>query len=193
MHTRPNNDDERSRRLVLGGSLIEGIAGLAAATVAVLGLVGVLPMELAAVSIIVLGAGMVIEGFALETRYTEEDELRGGMTVQLVGGLAAVALGLLSVFDFVPGITAALGVVWLGGALVLGAGATAQVDSERHVASGVQVLVGLFAAGLGLLSLAHLGHGAPMILLLAACLGCGASLAITGATVGARHRTMRVR
>jgi hypothetical protein len=87
-----------------GGLAIESIAVLAVMVLAILALVGVLPALLTTVSDIVFAATMLVAGIAIAGAWTrltaivartrgETIEAEGGAGVEMLVGLAAVALG----------------------------------------------------------------------------------------------------
>ena len=59
----------RTAALEGSGILIEGIGGAAAVVLAILGLTGVMPLELAAIAVIVFGVALGAEGGTIATRF----------------------------------------------------------------------------------------------------------------------------
>lgn len=208
-------DVARSEKLVAGSSFTELVAGAGAIVLPILGLVGVLPMSLAAVAFIAIGAAMMINGGTLGTQAHAllaggnagrgRAEFVGGADAQTLGGAAVVALGILALVRIAP--ISLLGVAALvaGASMILGAGAAARLgsfrygtaelgDRERELlresvrgAAGADVLVGLGGIVLGILVLAGVGSVATLVtLVLIAELALGGGLFLSGTATGAR-------
>lgn len=208
---------QTTEKVVAGSSVLELIAGAAAVVLPILALVGVYPMFLAAISFIAIGGGMMSQGGGLSvharaafpTTRTSNPEgagLIGGMTVEILGGAAVIALGILALLRVVPVTLLGAASIVGGGALVLGAGNTSRLSSFRYgaateldesqrnmlresvrAAAGADVLAGLAGIVLGILVLA--GVGTPRIevtLSVIAALSLGGALFLNGTTVGAR-------
>lgn len=206
----------RSEKAVAGSSFAELIAGGGAIVLPILGLVGVLPMSLAAISFIAIGAAMMIAGGTLgtqahalfsEARVVEssDTEFLGGANAQILGGGAVVALGILALLRVAPMALLPISAIVAGAAMILGAGTASRLGSFRYgttdlsasqreilresvrASAGADVLVGLGAVVLGILVLAGIGSLATMLtLVLVAALALGGGLFLTGTTTGAR-------
>jgi hypothetical protein len=194
------------------GSIIELIAGAGAIVLPILGLIGVLPMSLAAISFIAIGGGMMMQASAVGVERSagsgsrsDTAELYGGMSAEVLGGAAVTALGILALLRIVPVTLMAVAAIVAGGALVLGAGTTSRLSSLRYraagldeekreilresinAAAGADVLVGLGAIVLGILVIAGVGGAAVhLTLILVSALALGSALLLNGTTVGAR-------
>ena len=207
---------ERSEKVIVGSSITELIAGAAAVVLPILGLVGVLPMTLAAIAFIAIGGGMMIQGGALSSQSKsllgvgnagtlETTELIGGLSADVLGGAATSALGILALVGIAPVTLLAVASIVTGGALVLAAGTTSRLSSLRYgsshlddtkrqilresvkAAAGADVLVGLSSVVLGILVLANVGGAAVHVtLVLVAALALGGALFLNGTAVGAR-------
>lgn len=192
------------------GSFAEGVLGAGAATVAILGLLEIFPLLLASIAVIAIGAALFLHGGAMSMRYSrlaqlttenkfEGNELGTGMTVETIGGIAGIALGILALIGILPMVLIASAIVVFGVTLIMGAGGMDRMntlvsgiwesDRARRVAydasqagMSVQVLVGLGAVTLGILSLIGV---APLTLALVALLSLGAADFLTGTTAGA--------
>jgi hypothetical protein len=202
----------RERRVgVLEGSgtFVEGVGGAATVVLAILGLTGVMPLELAAIAAIAFGVALVAEGGTIASRFSrllarsggsEVDvaDLGGGMSAEFLGGATGALLGLLAVLHIAPMHLVPIAVVIFGGALLLGNGATAQASElalgaaskpEAHAvareamlaAASSQVLVAMGAIALGIIAIVGI-H--PATLTLAALLALGASVVLTGTAIG---------
>src|SRR5689334_3017390 len=97
---------ERSLKVATGGSVLEAIVGIAAVVLAIIGLAGILPRDMAAVGAIVIGASLLFEGGSVAASYrqafagaaggdTAAADLGGAMTVEFLGGFAGIVLGIL--------------------------------------------------------------------------------------------------
>lgn len=210
---------ESTEKVVAGTSTVEAIAGIGAVVLPILAIIGVLPIFLASIATIVIGAALMIEGGGISAKYqalaaripgrAETSELAGGMTVQLLGGAAGVALGILALLGISSLQLMAVAVIIFGGTLMLGAGSVAQLNSlsirgavgvtetQREVArqatnsaAAAQVLVGIGAAVLGIIVLAGIAMPAEVTVLAVALLGVGGSILLTGTAVGGRMASM---
>ncbi len=196
-----------------GGSLAETIAGAGAIVLSILGLVGVFPDALLGVAAIAVGAAFLLESGAIASRLNslagqtarttaiETGEMGAGMTVQFAGGIAGIALGVLSLLGLTPAVLLPVAAIVFGFTLLYGMGVqsrindlemqhndvqelTRRVSHEAFAASsGIHALFGLGSVTLGILSLVGL---AMMTLTLTAMLILGASAIFSGAAITAR-------
>lgn len=202
---------ETTAEVIAGGSMAEGIAGIAAVVLGIIGLAGVLRMPLLAVGTIAAGAALLFEGAAVSARYRDllahvssghnALEVGGGMSAESIGGAAGIALGVLALVGVASGVLVSTAAIVFGAAILLGTGVTSRLNSievessgehptaravaheAMSAASGVQVLVGLGAAALGILALLGI---APLTLTLTAVLIVGFALMLSGSAVSAR-------
>ncbi len=209
-------DNETTEKVVAGSSVAEVIAGAAGIVLPILGLVGVLPLTLASIAFIAIGAGMLLQGGALSAQSkslltsagqgrTESAELVGGMSAEVLGGAAVVALGILALLRVAPQSLLAISAIVAGGGILMAAGTTARLGTarfggtnldatKRHVlqesvkaAAGAEILAGLAGIVLGILVLANVGSASTQITLaLVAALTIGGTLFLNGTTIGAR-------
>ncbi|MDG5814581.1 hypothetical protein QA601_05810 [Chitinispirillales bacterium ANBcel5] len=197
------------------GTLAEGIVGAGAMVVAILGLVGILPLIMLYVATIAVGAALLFEGGAVSSRIgtmarseralsNEYAELGTGMTAEFLAGAAGVVLGVLALLGIAPITLVSIAAIVYGGALILGSSATARINSLSFrnyetesgsqaaqealvAASGVQMLVGIGAAVLGILALIGI---APVTLTLVCMLMLGFADIISGGAIGTRVMSM---
>jgi hypothetical protein len=189
------------------GLLTEGAAGIAAIVLAILGLAGVSTGVLASITVIVIGVGLLVQGFnagaeqarALPIANPRVAEFGAEVMVSFVAGVAGIVLGILALIgihapDLVP---AAL--IVFGGALLL-AGATSgpmvansltasatqqagelvSVPYNAPAASrGLQILIGVAGIVLGILSLIFM---TTWVLVLVGMLAVGGALLMISAT-----------
>jgi hypothetical protein len=208
-------EDRITPKLVLGGALAETITGAGTLVLAIIGLAGFMPVTMLAVATIGLGASFLFEGGAIASRLSEMiseategrvqiAELGGGLSAEFIAGLGGIALGILALVGVLPTFLTAVAAITFGGALVLGAGVKARVahltigQEEHHLvravlreavmaSGGVQVLVGLGAIVLGILSLLSI---MPVELTLVAILSAGGVVLLGGTALGARMVSM---
>ena len=64
-------EEERSAEVVTGGSMIEAVGGIATVVLAIVGLAGLVPIYLAAIAAIVLGAALLLQGIAIAARFSD--------------------------------------------------------------------------------------------------------------------------
>jgi hypothetical protein len=184
-----------------GGSAIESFIGLGAAALAILGLLGVLPLLLLQIGTIVLGAAFIIESSAIFGRISsvlremgetqrEKGIFMGGMTIESGGGIAGVALGIIALVGF-RDLLLPIALIAMGGATVFAAGTISMINSIiaqlrgrsqavqniAHVlavaSADTRIVAGLGAVALGILALCHI---APLTLTLIGVLSLGAAL-----------------
>lgn len=200
------------KEALVGGSGVEAVCGIAAVVLPILGLADVIPGIMLAISGIAVGVGLLFEGGAiaaehkkLVARITEtklqELEVDTGMSVELVGGLAAIVLGILSVLTLAPMVLMSVSAIVVGTALILSSGTTVRMNALRLAASsqesrvqnlardvvntsaGTQVFIGVGAVVLGILALIGI---ASQVLALVAFLCIGSSMALSGSALGSR-------
>ncbi|MCE5325674.1 MAG: hypothetical protein LLG01_04610 [Planctomycetaceae bacterium] len=179
----------------------------------IIGLAGLYPSLLLAIAGLALAGAFLFEGGAIAGRYARIVALLGGsaetltaagggMSVEFLAGVGGAILGILSLLNIVPLVLMPVSVLLFGCALAIGAGAADRVrvlatpESERvnaplHEleslamggATGVRLLLGLGAIVLGILAL--VGVGNPTTICLAALLGLGTAITLSGTAMGA--------
>jgi hypothetical protein len=207
-----NQTDMHMKEDLIGGSSIEAISGIGAVVLAIIGLAHLFPGEMLAISGIAVGAGLLFEGGSIAAEHKKlltriaPDKLEHinvdmGMSVELIGGLTTVVLGILSVLALDPMVLMPAAAIVVGTALILSSGTTVRMNTLRMASQDVegtalhiareavntsamtQVFVGLGVVVLGILGLIGV---APMVLTLVAFLAIGASLALSGSAIGSR-------
>jgi hypothetical protein len=205
-------EKRREMEFLAGGSTAEVLGGAAAVVLAILGLAGMLPVYMAAVATIAVGAALFFEGGSMAAKCRriiseagggriEAAEIGGGMTAEITAGLAGVTLGVLALLGAVPMTLIAIAAIVFGGSLLISSGATSRMneaavssgegnETAKAVAreavsasAGAQVLIGLGGAVLGILALLNLN---PMVLTLVAMLIIGFSILLSGTAIGGR-------
>lgn len=156
------------RKSAAGGIAFAATLGLAAMVLAVLGLVDISPLYMAAIGSMLIGTALLLEGgftFAWftgsRTEYLAGTE--GGISAELVGGIAGIVLGVLALIGISPEILLPVSVLALGSSLFLA--------GWSGFFGGAKLFIGLSAMVLGVLAL--IGF-VPMVLCLTGflCLGC---------------------
>jgi hypothetical protein len=201
----------------------EALLGAAAAVVALLALAGVLPNVLAAVGTVVLGVAMLFEGAATAARYQrlaevvpvreqEQAQVGGGLTVEVVGGAAGAALGLLALAGVEPQVLLPIASMVFGAAYVMSGGMHPALETwvergeavgpahsierrrdlitHRAVSAGAaaRALAGVASAMLGILALAEVGPARTLSLV--ALLALGLAAALSASAFRARMSTL---
>lgn len=199
----------RTAKFEAGGSITEGLIGLGAAVLAIIGLAGGFPFFMMAIATIVVGAAFFLHGSAMSTRYSklaalvtenkyQANQLRSGASVETIGGITGIALGILALIGLAPITLVSVAVIIFGATLIIGTGAIDRMNTlaaeiwndskalrlahnASETAMGVQTLVGLGAIALGVLAIIGV---APLTLALIALLGLGAADFLSGSVVG---------
>jgi hypothetical protein len=137
--------------VVGAGGLAEAFGAGAAAVLAILGLAGALPLTMACVATILLGAAFLFEGGAVLARYRhvvqaiarpdEEHAIRaevgGGTTAETLAGIAGIVLGILSLLGVFPEVLLPVALIGFGGGMLLGSAATSRLGSAAMEEAGV--------------------------------------------------------
>src|SRR4051794_37486178 len=106
-----SSSERVNKEVVAGSSFAEGVVGLGAVILSILGIVGILPLELAAISTILLGAALVLESGAIAVRYYRvhertglepPEEVAGGLRAESLAGIGAIVLGVLALIRVDP-------------------------------------------------------------------------------------------
>lgn len=210
-----NAVDTHLREGLIGGASAESIAGGAAIVLTIVGLAGILPHAVLAISAMAIGAGLLVKGGAVAAEHRElmtrlsdqnleEINMDVGISVELAGGLAAIVLGILSLLTIDPAILMPAAAVIVGGALLLSSGSTQRMNAIRMEGARKNQDAGMAARiareavntsaaaqgfiGLGAVVLGILGliGLVPYQLALVAFLAAGASMALSGSAIGSR-------
>jgi hypothetical protein len=202
--------ERRSQVVEAGGAATESMGGVAVVVLTILALAGALRPVLTDVAGIIFGAAFMIEGAALAARRSAIDaesglgriEVGGGMSVELVAGLAALVLGILSLVSLVPAVLMPSLVIVGGVGLMLSAGTMAQLNDVRTAtteaspaaralanaavssAVGGQVLAGLAAVVLGIVALVRPGNA--YVLTSVGLLVLGAAITLSGTALSGK-------
>ncbi|HET6610584.1 MAG TPA: hypothetical protein VFG83_01270 [Kofleriaceae bacterium] len=201
---------ERYRREELRGQRQRGIeapkgthgtaalVGGAAAVLAILGLIGLIPSFMAAIATIVAGAALLMVGRAVAARYSRiraatnghayrKADVAGGMSAEVLGGGAGIVLGILALLGALPTVLLPIAAIALGGGLLLGGAARAELAEMEHGETAVKAakgagggmgLAGGAAVVLGILVLAKVGT--PLMLVLVSMIVVGGAILLGG-------------
>lgn len=192
--------------------LTEGAAGIAVIVLAIIGLSDISPGALAAIAAIIIGVGLLVQGFNIAAEYArilapglaagqgvvaQRMDLGGDVMVHIAAGITGVVLGILGVLGInAPHLIPAALIVFGGALLLTGAANVSRRPVSVEVASGAQVIaqmgasagasgiemvVGIAAIILGILTLVFM---ASWVLTLVGLLAVGATLLVVSATFG---------
>ena len=210
------HEDKVMEHAVIGGSGTEALIGAGAGVLAILGLAHIAPRMMVSIAAIALGAALVMDGIAIGAEYTRILEqtgngsisrmgFSGGLSTQVMGGVAAVALGILALLNVEAMTLRAIAAIVLGATTVFSSGVAKRLNafkiegSSDHelakrvaretltAATGADLLIGLAAAVLGILALVGV---APVPLTLVAMLALGVSTLLTGSAVAGKMASM---
>lgn len=209
--------DRESAEVISGGSSIAALCGLIALVFSILGLNGVMTFMTSVVAVLAASVSLIFEGGVIAARIQQVrfsvatvDRDKGeaatdiGISVELIGGIAALVLGILVVMHIAVFTLLSIAVMVLGGAILLGSAGMYEViqvpsqdtsqqwrTNQRVAASatGIDIMIGNAAFILGLLGVLGVG-GDPMMLILTALLIVGLAEFITDTSVAARMTTI---
>lgn len=202
-------NDKVAAGVLAGGSSLESLGGMVAVVVSVLGL-STQPLVMCASATIAIGIGLLAEGASIMTRWRDtlrkldgprfdRNEMIGGVSTEVFGGVVGIILGVLALAGQVPLVLLPVAAIVFGGSLLLGGAAQQELvylSPERNpryarvtysaiqASGGMMVLVGVAAAILGILAL--LDVGPILTLTLVAMLCIGAAMLFAGGALTAR-------
>ena len=179
------------------GSTIELVAASVGITVAVIAIIGIAPMELAAVATIAVSFALLAQGSMIAARWQQASHIPGteraeavGIGTEVFGGLAGVTLGVLALVEIAPYQLLPAASIVLGGALLLGGPAQPEIEGGRvsrratRTSGGVMVMAGVAAIALGVMPFLA---GGPVFLLTSVSMLCtGVALVLAGDFLGKR-------
>jgi hypothetical protein len=201
------HDEMLSTAALTGGSSLEMIGGGGAVVLAIIGLIGYLPLYMTSIAAIAIGGALVAHGASATARWsdtmrrgtTERAEIAGGAGSELLGGAAAIVLGIIALAGVMPLVVLPVAAIVVGGTVLLGAPAQPHLarqvrDPDRRMsrityeaaegASGAMVLAGLGSIVLGILALVRVGPAYTMVQV--ALLAVGIALLLGGSALTAR-------
>ena len=196
-----HSDALRTLRMGAGISIVEGIAGLVAVALAIIGLANVAPWVLASVAAIALGAAFVFESGAMAARFSAFESEAAEESVswlkwstagaEFLMGFSGIALGILALLGIDPAALVPVAIIVYGTALMVDSGIrmrlrkleTRRLDRRSFAFAAPQVFVGLGSITLSILALVGV---APLDLILVGLLSVGTAVLITGSLVTGR-------
>lgn len=216
--TATEHEERRSIQVIGVGSALQSLCGAAAVVLTITGLStsGEMAFYTTAIATILVGVGLISYGVSLAARFNElmgdyaqgygqNEELGTGVTAEVLGGLAGIAMGVLALAGVAPHVLPPIVPVVFGAALLLSSGAVTEMNdlrlqrarldpTVRQVthratlgAAGVQVLAGLAGVILGILAI--LGNE-PGVLTEVGILCIGAALLFSGGAISTRMFTL---
>lgn len=196
-----HSDAIRTLKVGAGVSIVEGITGLAAIALAIIGLAHVDPWVLASIAAIALGAALVFESGSMTARFSALESESPNESVNWLKwstatsefflGCGGVVLGILGLLSIHPAVLVPVAVIVYGTALMVDSAIrmrlrkleTKRLDWTSFASSGPQVFIGLGGITLGILAIVGL---ASQALTLVGLLSVGAAVLITGSLVTGR-------
>lgn len=206
--------ERKAAETVAAGSITEALGGIGAIVLGILGLAGIVSQTLAAIGVIVVGAALLAEGTSILSKYsklseasdasgswTGQSELGGGVSLEFIGGMGVVVLGILALLSIAPMTLLAIGVIAYGATLILSAGTMSRLNSMEALryntaashqtlardavmgSTAIQMLVGVGGVVLGILALVGVN---PLTLILVSLLGFGSAILLSGSTLTGR-------
>jgi hypothetical protein len=188
------------------GLLTEGAAGIAVIVLAIIALAGVSAEALTSIAAIVIGVGLMVQAFNSAAEHskiltanagtsTQAAEFGGDVMVDCMCGLTGIVLGILALVGINAAHLLPPALIVFGGALLVsgamavrprtlsvsGPGSEAAVVTYHGspAAGGMEILIGLAAIVLGILSLLMTGG---WVLLLVGFIAVGAAMLLVSAT-----------
>lgn len=198
--------EHRMLDILTGAAGMEAIGGVAAGILAILGLVGVAPLFMTSIAAIVIGVALLVEGVSAGTEIsrlsgeegrTAQAEVGGGLTIAILGGLAATVLGLLSLLGVAPSVLLPVSAIVVGGSVAMCANVPARLNAVRPgngngslyavgIGASADVMVGMASVILGILAIVGV---APGLLTLIALLASAVALLLSGFAGGSAAAT----
>lgn len=203
--------DERATTATLtGGSSLELLGGAVAVVLAIIGLSGFMPLHMASIATIAIGAGLLAHGASVAARWAdaarlaaadriERVEVAGSAGSEVLGGATGVVLGILALAGVMPFMLLASAAIVFGGTILLSAPghpdlARLATDRDRQIGritrdaieatTGAMVLAGIGAIVLGILAVIRVGPALELAMV--AMLAVGGALLLTGGALTAR-------
>lgn len=204
-------EEKQSLRYVAAGTSAEAIAGIGAVVLTILALANILPVVLASISAIAIGAGLLFQGAGISSKFSgivaeatdtpsDVEQLKGGLTVEFLGGIAGIVLGILSLIGLAQAILLPVTLIIFGATILIGSSTAAKLNAIRFQdrsnkvqqaaremvrgSVGAQVLLGLGGITLGIISITT-GQNI-LVFTLIGLLAMGASELLTGASLSTK-------
>jgi hypothetical protein len=175
-------EERKSAKLITRGSMVEGVFGVGAIVLAVIGLAGAFPLMMLSVSTIALGVALIIEAGAVMGIFSsivqDVEEAKSdfniplsGISVESLAGIAGIALGVLSLIGIKSMLLIPIAITCFGVAIAFSAGSIGLIDSliagrssknqiiqnvlisMSAAAADIRTLIGLGSITLGILAI----------------------------------------
>ncbi len=209
-----------TERSLYDWNVVGALLGITAAALAVLGLANVLPVYLAAIACIAIGAALLVDSAGGALRYQrlavlatardfEQAQVSGGLTIEALSGVGGVALGVLTLVGLAPSVLLSVAALVYGAAFLMSGGVPLALETwvERSEPSvGVEPRRGRVAhqavnaasgaralAGIAAAVLGLLGLasvGPALTLTLVAFLALGGAAILSGSAFSVRMGTL---
>lgn len=172
-----------------GGNTMVAIGSAAGACIAAaLGLAGVVPWAMAPVATVLAANALLFEGARIavrlwEARSREHSGFATGVSFEVLGGIAGIALGVLAIAGLAPSRSVALATALLGSALILGSRSHTRANASA-ASSRVELTCGIAAVALGVAALLGVE---PRVLGLSGIAAVGASVLVVSSTAARRR------
>lgn len=207
-----SDDIKKMAEVGLCGTSVGVFCGAAVVVLSILGLVNVFPHIMMTVAVIAASASILFRGAAITAELHKilakvgkgrihHAEIGGGMTADVLAGVAGIALGVLALLGVKPLLLCSVALIVLGTGLAMGCGVLSRLNSIKIAASeeehfvqrlaeeassaaiGAILLVGLAAVVLGILSLIGI---VKVELILIGLLAIGGVTLLAGSAFGAK-------
>ncbi len=211
--TSATEERERRRRLpsfAITADTIELIGAVGGLVLAILALIGVVPRILLPLASVAIGVGLIGHGGVI-TKWlstlrpppaVSEERAKVGEAAgdEVLGGTAAITLGLVALVGFEPVLLLGVAAIASGGALVLASWARPELfhvvaarehRGRRIAATAVLMVAGAAAAVLGIVAISGASHARALVEIAFVVISSGlcASALLTGShLMSARHR-----
>jgi len=201
--------------MMVGATGTELVVAAGAVVLGIVGLGGVFPAYLAAVAVILVGAGLAMEGAGIAARYRKilAEELHsaagatatGTTTIQSLAGIGGIILGILALMGYTPLTLLAVAVLAYGGALVLGSPEATALDAiaddarylprqaarVSHRAAQATAMASAVAGGaIGVLGILVLAGTGALAAITVAMIVAGSATLVRGGVFTAREGTL---
>lgn len=214
----------RSTYGVGAGSTAEILGGIGAIVLSIVGLASIASTMMMSIVTILLGMTLLFEGAGVAADYSRlltktrpmsaeaEGEASGGMTTEMLAGIAGIVLGILALLGNYPTVLVPSAIIVFGAAMIFNTGAVSELsemraealaggeetaETSRRVARaamspviGSENMIGLAAVVLGILAVVGV---VPVTLSLVALLALGSAELLIGSTLGGRLLSLLTR
>src|SRR5690554_3914393 len=118
------------------GFMTDTLLSAGVVTLAILGLVGILPFYMVTIATIAMGVVLLVQNSVLGASFSqvardraEKAGVGAGITSETIGGVGGVVLGILALLGIFPAILIPIAIIAFGASLVLSAGIPSQMNT----------------------------------------------------------------